>query len=302
MRVVGAPISLFYGDGLYLGGLVVSNVALLCGAWFLYQLAEQQGGASMARWATLLLFLFPTGYVFSCLMSEGLFFGLTVGAWYFARRGNWLAAGVLGMLAAMTRLLGLLLAPLLGLEYLRQRGWTWRYWRWRALRPDVLCIGLVPMGTLIYMAVCWQQSGNPLAFVEAQDSWTSSRVNPVSAWLWAVGYFLEKQFSSAGSVGLIYGAIGAIVALGLLFWGRTRIGNALFWWSLGMLLISQSVHYYSSLSIPRFLAVIFPLYLILATIPTCNRNQPARYLTAVTLAAMQAATMAAWSLGLSIAI
>ena len=58
--------------------------------------------------------LFPMSFFFSAVYSESLFLALSVGAIYAARRDRWALAGALGALAAATRSAGvLLLVPLL---------------------------------------------------------------------------------------------------------------------------------------------------------------------------------------------
>jgi len=292
-RLVGAPIG-----SIYIGGLIVSNVALIVGAWFLYKLVEQQKDTETAKKATLFLFLFPTAYVFSCLMTEALFLALTVGAWYFARKGNWFLAGSLGMLSAATRLVGVLMAPLLALEYLRQRKW-----RIKAIRPNVLWLGLVPVGVLIFMVACYYKTGNPFMFADAQYAWASpehSRVNPIRTVLWALGKYLEDPFDwrTSARMGLGYGAACTVAIVGLLFWGRKRIGNLLFFWSLGMVLVPLASHIQATYSMPRYLAVLFPICLILATI---RSRSAAFYTVAVAFGLLQAMTMSLWTVGRSFA-
>ena len=57
----------------YIAGLVVSNVAILLGAVVLYRLLELERSTATARRGVLFLFLFPTSYVLSCMMTESLF-------------------------------------------------------------------------------------------------------------------------------------------------------------------------------------------------------------------------------------
>ncbi|MDD9821262.1 MAG: glycosyltransferase family 39 protein [Nitrospira sp.] len=268
--------------------LLVSNAFLLLGAWFLYRLVEQHHDRAMARRAVLFLFLFPTAYVFSCLMTESTFFALSVGAWYYARRGNWLLAGVLGMGSAMTRLVGVLMAPLLALEYLRQR-----QWRLTRIRPDALWIGLVPAGLGVFMAFCYVVTGNPLQFAEVQKMWTPTRENPLWVLWWSLKPIWEGRLDLAGGeVGYSYGAIVTIIVIGVLLWGRKRIGTLLCLWSEVLVFVSLSAHIVAANSMPRYLVVIFPLYMILASM----RPRSAAFVsTVVMLILLQATTFALWT-------
>jgi len=282
----------------YIAALLVSNVSLLIGAWFLYKLVEQYHNGAMARRAVLFLFLFPTAYVFSCLMTEGLFLALSVGAWYYASQRNWLLAGALGMASAMTRMVGLVMAPLLALEYLRQR-----QWHLARIRPDVLWIGLVPVGLGVVMATGYTLTDNPWKFVDAQNVW-GTRSNP----LWTLWKSLETAWQSPlvlrdaahnSPLAMGYGAILAIVATGVLLWGRKQIGMLLCLWSVAHILISFASNSLSAHSMPRFLSVIFPLYLILAS---WRMRSVAFVITVAALILLQAATFALWTLSWKVAM
>lgn len=302
------PFALLFGET-YFGMLFVSNLALIAGAYAFYRLAEYEYGAGLARRAVLILFAFPTAYVFSCLMTESLFIALTISAWYFARRGNWWAAGLCGLGAALTRMTGLLIAPIFALEYLRQAGWQWhpRTWDLRVLRFreskfNYLWIGLVPCGLLIYMMVAWIIIDNPLAMFDAQASWDfgRGRENPIMNLLFGFtegarrGYF---NIADSG-FGLTYGAVLTSIVLAILFIGRRRIGNLLFLWSVVVIGISFSVNFYSALSMPRFLVVLFPVFLILAAI----KNRIAFSAIATVLVILQIITFALWTSGFTVAV
>ena len=266
----------------YIAGLLVSNASLLIGAWALYKLVQHRHDDARARKAVLFLFLFPTAYAFSCLLTEGLFLALTIGAWYCASRRNWGLASVLGMASVMTRFTGLFMAPLLALEYLRQR-----QWRFTRIRPDALWIGLVPVGLGVYMAFCYIATGNPWEFNDAHKAW-SPRANPLRVLWWSLETAWEGWFTlKLGPLAVGYGAIAAIAVTGVLLWGRKQTGTLLCLWSVAVILISLASNVESTYSMPRYLVVIFPLFMILASLRT---NSVTFVITVVVLSLLQAAT------------
>src|SRR3954464_14803640 len=97
------------------GALLVSSyfvsLAALLGALVVMQrLVELEfGSAALARWAVLLLAVFPGALWFGAPYSESLFLLLSVGAFYAARTGRWWVAGLCAALAAGTRSAGLVL-------------------------------------------------------------------------------------------------------------------------------------------------------------------------------------------------
>ena len=293
---VARAVAAVVGD-LYIAALLVSNASLLIGAWALYKLVQHRYDDARARKAVLFLFLFPTAYVFSCLLTEGLFLALTIGAWYCAKRCRWILASVLGMASTMTRMVGLFMAPLLALEYLRQR-----QWHLTRVRPDALWIGLVPIGLVVFMATCYTLTGNPWEFSDVQDVW-GARGNPLGTLWWSLEEAWEGRFALKGgrlAFGYGYGSIATIVAIGVLLWGRKQIGTLLCLWSLAVILISLSAHHIvSAASMPRYLASIFPLFMILASLRT---KSVTFVIIVAVLSLLQAATFSLWTLGYRVAV
>ena len=68
----------------------------------------------------LLICVFPTSYFFLMPYTESLFFLLAVTAFWGARRGEWAVAATAAALAALTRSVGIVLAPALLVEALHQ--------------------------------------------------------------------------------------------------------------------------------------------------------------------------------------
>ncbi len=319
-RLIGWPLG---EGGSYVGGLLLSNFALLAGAWMLYRWLELEKDRDTAKKAVLFMFLFPTAYVFSALMTEALFIALSIGAYYFARRGNWMLAGALGGLSAMTRSLGLFIAPLLAWEYLRQQ-----YWRTTSAPPSfslqaarrllmaldfrILWLGLVPAGLGVFIVVCWQVTGDPLAFVTIQkDAWThggEQGVNPLAVlarsfdYLSTVATNVDERVALFGLdrriIGIIYGALLSIAVFALLLAGCKKIGAPLTLWSMAMVLLPLSSAYRSTYSMPRYLAVIFPLFVIFAAL----KWRGFLWAVAIALALLQLLTWSLWTVCIGVAI
>lgn len=139
---------LFFGNTV-LGGLIVSNVFCLAALWAFHLLAEQLlPDKSSARRALVYLAIFPTSFFFFAPYSESLFFLAAVMSLYNATRKQWIAAGLWGGLAALSRLPGpLIVVPLL---------WTaWQEWKstrdWRVLAAP----GLATVCGLLFPLYTW---------------------------------------------------------------------------------------------------------------------------------------------------
>lgn len=105
IRAVG---TILFGNDL-LAAILISNVALLVSLYLLYEFTRQVYDDGAAKRALIYLVIFPTAFFFLAAYTESLFFMLAIASLYAARKNNFFWASVLGALAALTRLQGLLL-------------------------------------------------------------------------------------------------------------------------------------------------------------------------------------------------
>lgn len=154
-------VSLLFGGGHeLLSAYVVTSVALLAGLVVLYRLTALEMSEPAARKAVLYLCLFPTGFFLFAPYTEALFLALSVGTLYAARRREWALAAGLGVLAALTRSPGVLLALPLAVEALLQERAAPGPLSRRALRlaGKLTAAGAAGLGLLAYLSY-WELSG-----------------------------------------------------------------------------------------------------------------------------------------------
>lgn len=243
------------GGSSFVGGLVVSNVALIVACVFLYRLVLLDDDEATARRAVKYLFVAPVAFLFSAMLTEGLYLALVIMCFYFARTKRWWVVGGLGFLVALSRQPGVLVAIPLAWIYLEQvratRGSIWR------LRPDVLALGFIPAGLGVFMWFCWRLTGDPLAYADiGVTAWGNELRNPFS--------YLWQSYSSPAmhiSVPAWYMTGALVLAVALL--RRLSVPYALF------VLISLFVpltYGGPAAGTLRYTAVIFPLYIGLARV------------------------------------
>jgi hypothetical protein len=130
-----------------LAGVLVSALGTLAAMLALYDLAKDSLGEDGGLRAAFYLIIFPTGFFLAQVYTEGVFVGLAFTCLAMLKRGNWLAAALLGMAATLTRAVGIALVIPLAITWIRTREWyaldlEWRQiyhqglpWRplWRAL-------------------------------------------------------------------------------------------------------------------------------------------------------------------------
>jgi len=95
-------------------GIGVSMVATLIGLVIVHRLTELEVGSRPAATSVKLLAFAPFAFYLSAVYTEGVFLALSAGTFYAARKGRWALAGILGGLASMSRVTGVvLIAPVL---------------------------------------------------------------------------------------------------------------------------------------------------------------------------------------------
>jgi hypothetical protein len=172
MRGVAALVG-----SLPIAGLIVANLALLGAAVVFYQLvAERQGEAAAGR-AVWYWMAFPTSFFGSAIYSESLLLLMATLALWLARRGRWAGAALAGVLAGLTRLVGVVVWPMLAVEWLSQR----REQPAEA-RPgprQLAVTGLAPLGLGAYLLYLHLVFGDALAFARASAVWGRAPGSPL---------------------------------------------------------------------------------------------------------------------------
>ncbi len=278
VRLAGVPL----GSSL-IGGALLSTALLGVALVLLHRLVALDHDRAVARNAVLVTALFPMAFFFSAVYSESLFLALSVGAVYAARRERWAWAGALGALAAATRSAGVLLLVPLAMIY------VWDVARpsrraCRPLRADMLWLALVPLGLVAYCAFLALGGHDAFAPFHAQEVWFRSFAGPFAgAWDGLVAAFDgARQLLSGAREPVYFKAAGGDPFL------VARHNIELFVW-LGLALVavagvlrrlpaaygayvvaalalplSYPVGPQPLMSLPRFVAVLFPLAIWLA--------------------------------------
>jgi hypothetical protein len=250
------------------------SLASLAGALYLVRrLAELEIGAAAARRTVLLLAFFPGALWLGVPYSESLFLLLSAGAIYAARTGHWAWAGVCAALASGTRSAGIvLLVPLAMLA-------------WRGRRRDMAWLGLAPAGLAAYSGYLAATKGDAFAYLHLQDVWFRSFAGPFGAVVdgtraaWdgflqlASGSREHIYFAPAGgdpftaaahNLELFAFLIFAVVAAAGVI-RRLPAPYGAYVVAALALPLSFPVAPQPLMSLPRFLAVLFPLFMWIAT-------------------------------------
>ena len=236
----------------------VSGVASIAAGLLLYRLARaDEEPEEVARGAVFYLLVFPTAYFLHIGYNESLFLALVLGAFLAARARCWWAAGLLGGLAAMTRINGVVLLPALVFE-------AWEEYRsaGRRARAEWLWLLLVGGGFGAYLLINWWVLGDPRAFLKMQgEHWFKS---PTWPWVGIRGAW-NSVWGLAPSEALMVGwqeLFFILLGLGLTIWAWLRLRASYAVWMTCNWLIWTSTKF--ALSVPRYTLVLFPAFILLA--------------------------------------
>lgn len=165
-RLTGQPVEVV--------GWVLSNIFFVVALGFVYALVRLDFPEQIARITLWVLALFPMALFFSAVYTESLFLMLAASALYFARTRAWALAGILGLLAALSRSNGLMLLLPFAILFIQQYGWSPRRWLTTGLASAAFAI-LPILGPILFYVYLDaddipQTPTNP-AFVEVQGQW-----------------------------------------------------------------------------------------------------------------------------------
>jgi len=254
-------IRLFTFDFNYanLSALIISNVCSLFAFLYLYKITKLEFNDTVAAKAVIYLSIFPIAYFLSVPYTEGLFFALVIASIYYARLCKWQVSGLIGLFAALTRIGGLLLLPVLFVEYFHQTGW-----KLRRIDSKVLWIFLTLVGFLIYLGINYQVTGNPFTFLTVEATHWFNRLDPKSgldgAWGWAKNSSYPANITM-GIAPLAFAVFGLMV-VGASFWRRMRPVYITYMFLSWILAVSTSWW----ISVPRYIMAMFPMFMLFGLI------------------------------------
>ncbi len=243
----------------FIAGLLISNIAFFVALAYLYALMRlEYGDHETAFHSIFYIAIFPTAIFFSVVYTESLFLALTVASVFYARRGNFVTAGVFGALASLTRVEGVLLVLPLAYE-------VWRAWRERrgtTLARGVIGLGLIPAGLGVYMAYLYALVGDPLYFQKVQANWNRHLAPP---WV-SIGNTLRElsvaPLASSGAINHVLELAFTLGFLALLVVACRELRPSYALYFAASLLVPMSTA--SLMSMPRFDLVVFPAFMLLA--------------------------------------
>jgi len=238
-------------DSAYLAiGILLSNGLFLASMGLLYYLAThclKMDDAAAFR-SMALMFVFPTSFFFASFYTESLFLFFALTTFALAHKERWFWAAAAAALAVLTRPQGVLVSLALAWMYMSARGWNWR-----SIRLDVLWQALGPLLLLLHFAYTATLSGDFFAPITAQLAWGRNQSGILAGW-WA----------NLNGPGLDVFKLDAVLAVLFLAGGLILLVKypAKVWGIFAVLMVVVPVSTGSLVSLSRFLALVFPVFLL----------------------------------------
>lgn len=256
----------------FAASLIVSNACFCGAAALLYLYAYTRGGRVSAMYAVCWLLAWPTSFFNAAPMTEALFLLLCIACLLALERRAYIVAGAIGMLCALTRSPGVILALPIALGALRDAMSAKPEGRVSVIRKGVAGVLMVPVGLAAYCLINYWVTGDAFRFLLYQREHWNQRM----------GFFLDTirmtvsyMLTLDGNTPYIWipqllsmAACTAVLCLSV-----RRLDPVVAIYFCAMFIISISPTWL--LSGARYIMGIAPLYVALGEL---NAARPARWL------------------------
>lgn len=252
-------------------GHLVSSLCYVGSCVMLARLATEEFGRRIGMLSVAFLSAYPFSFFFASLHTESLFLLLSLSSFYCIRKHRWAPAGVLGALAALTRMQGVFLAVVAFAEYcmsehplqkLKARQWASL---WRDLWGKLFWMAFMGLGTLVYLGLNWAVTGSPFQFMVYQkERWYQgfALFTNSLAKLWHGFLFPSEGYEFAAWTTWGPQLVLFVFCLIFLIYGVRRLPPV--WTLYYVICIYLNYSLNNPLSCCRYIACAFPLPVLLA--------------------------------------
>lgn len=236
-----------------LSAILISAVSTFFGLHLLYRMLTEDFERKLALKVSLALLFFPTSFFFLTAYSEGLFFFLSISAFYLFKKNKLFWATIVLGLVSATRLVGLAVVAAIWIDIFTREGLNRKNW----------IILLAPFGFVLYSIYLYQQTGDPFYFITAENHWQRSLVTPGIGFWEAIKKITGSGFLTV-DFNILLDLLFAIFGVGFAVRAFRFLPLYLSVYALLSVLLPLFTPTLSSM--PRFLLPIFPIFILIALI------------------------------------
>lgn len=241
----------------YITGLLISNFCLIVACVYLYRLVKLDFNETNAGKSIKYLLIFPVSFILSGVFSESLYLALVLTCFYYARKGEWYLVGITGFFLSLTKSVGVLIIfPLLYeafIPLLKENKSIISLKNLREIIKPLFYLTLIPFGTISFMIYNYYLTGDFLAFMHAQAMWQRHLSNPLEVLINGFSGDIFTAFEAAFTL--------LFILIFVVFYKKIRFSYWLFCIYSIFVPLSTGI-----MSMPRYILVIFPLYILFAEI------------------------------------
>lgn len=234
-------------------GFIISNLGLLTGAYYLYRIVIfETENVHLGLLAIFLLLINPMSFFHSTFYTEGLFLGLTASSFYYARRNRLLLAGCIGFFATLTRMTGVFTAiPIIVQAF--QLTTDFSTFRIPRRIKTWIAIFLPALGILSLYFFFYLKFGDPFVGIKTQSTWSRH---------FSVIDFFKSIFDFPIYFRILFFVFFVLALLCIIHSLYIKLNFSYPLYILFSVLLPLTSG--SAEAFPRFMSVVFPIYLSLA--------------------------------------
>jgi hypothetical protein len=283
----------FLGDYV-LSGVVISAIAYFVALLYMFKLVAWEFSETLASRALLYLALYPMAFFLLSVYTESLFLAVTIAAFYYARKGEWVIAGVAAFLATVTRPNGFIIVVPLVFEIWRQIGGK----PGKVHLAHIWALLAAPIALTLWAAYLSWVTGDPLAIVHSRAQPPFVRVTAMP-WetLWsAIQYLGTPGLSPLSRVvnSLDLAATLLLIEATVIAWWRLPRSYAAYMTVSVFLLLASTVPEWPLQSMQRYTLSIFPIFMLLAQLGANRYWHRTILVASAPLLGMYTALFATW--------
>lgn len=250
-------------------GLLVSFICYGGGCVLMYKLVSMDYSKSIAQKSVIFLSVSPFAFYFGGIMTESTFFLITIATFLAIRRHKWFAAGILGMLAALTRSVGVFMIIPAAVEWIQSehpvtliRDKKLKYLGKQFAKP--LPIAIMPIGTLIYLYINYRTEGDAFVFMKYQSEHWSMNLQyfgKTVSMLFNRSFSGSEQWSSRVCL-FLPGLLSITAAAVSVLYGARRLRSVYVSFMLIYFIFNAAASW--PLSVARYMSCMFPAFWLLS--------------------------------------
>ncbi|TET83819.1 MAG: hypothetical protein E3J36_03030 [Candidatus Nealsonbacteria bacterium] len=262
-------ISFLTAGSFVLSGWILSSIFLLLALFYFFKLVREFHSEINPYLPIIFLLIFPTAFFLNVVYTESLFLFLSLATFYYGLKKKFIHAGIFGLFASLTRVTGILLFIPLIWEYLKNYTCKLK----SVFNLKILPVFLIPLGTFSFFLYHYFKFGNFFLFFEIQKNWGR-------AFTLQKGHF--DLFSNPAIVNFCLDILFVIFALIVLYFVFKKLRTSYGLYMLATLAVALSTG--TLMSIGRYILVLFPIYILLASIKNQYLQQTLTFISILLLA------------------